>query len=97
MNKISKEEQETTINMFPTGISNKAEIFTCIPAMMTKLFKLAEDHPRDVSIRENDGCLFCTVPVSWVRISPRRKCNLSDEQRKANGERLKAYMEARKT
>lgn len=92
-----KDEQETTINMFPKTVSSKAEIFTCIPTEITKLRKLASEYPSEVALKEDDGCIFCTVPVSWVRISPKRKCNLTQEQKQANAERLKAYMEAKRT
>lgn len=89
-------EQETTINIFPTNVSKTAEVFSCIPAMMNRLRELAADHPRDVAIREDDGCLFATVPASWIKIQPKRKCNMTEEQRKASAERLAAYMEAKK-
>lgn len=96
MSKYEKWEQETTINMFPESVSKVAEVFTCIPTEITKLRKLAAEHPSDVAIREDDGCIYCTVPVSWVRIAPRRKCNLTEEQKKANADRLRAYMEAKR-
>lgn len=91
----SLEEQETTINMFPTGVSSKAEIFSCIPAMMNRLRKLAEEYPKEIALREDDGCIFCTLPVDWIRVLPKRKCTLTDEQKKANAERLRAYKEAK--
>lgn len=91
----SLEEQETTINVFPSTVSKQAEIFTCIPSMINKMRKLAEENPHDVAIRESDGCVFCTVPVDWIRIAPKRKCTLTDEQKKANAERLAAYREAK--
>ena len=92
----SFDEQETTINMFPANVSKKAEIFSCVPAMMNRLRDLAADHPGEVAIREDDGCVFATVPVGWVKIQPKRKCNMTEEQRKANAARLAAYMEAKK-
>lgn len=91
----SMDEQETTINMFPPSVSNKAEIFSCVPAMINRLRKMAEDHPADVAIREDNGCVFCTVPVSWVRIAPKRKCTLTEEQKQANAKRLAEYREAK--
>ena len=92
----SFEEQETTVNMFPANISKQAEIFSCIPAMMSRLRKLAEEHPKDVAIREDDGCVFCTVPSSWVHISPKRKVTMTEEQRQENIARLARYREAKK-
>ena len=97
MNKpYSFDEQETTINMFPTIVSKTAEIFSCVPTMMNRLRDLAVDHPDEVAIREDDGCIFATVPASWVKVQPKRKCNMTEEQRRANAERLAAYMEAKK-
>ena len=92
----SIDEQETTINIFPSAVSKQAEIFTCIPLMMKKLRKLAGEYPSDVSLAEHDGCITATVPVGWVRVMPKRKCNLTDEQKRANTERLAKYMEAKK-
>ncbi len=79
----SFDEQETTINMFP--------------AMMNRLRKLAEDYPGDVALREDDGCIFCTLPVSWIRVSPKRKVTMTEEQRQENIARLARYREAKKT
>lgn len=90
------DEQETTINIFHKSVSNKAEIFTCIPAMMDRLRTLAADYPNDVAIVEKDMCINATVPSGWIRVSPKRKCNLTDEQKKAGAERLRAYREAKK-
>lgn len=95
--KYTPDEQETTINMFPPSVSKKAEIFSCIPAMMDRLRELSEGYPADVAIVEKDGCVTATVPVSWVKIAPKRRSTMTDEQKKANAERLAAYREARKT
>ncbi len=93
----SFDEQETTINMFPANVSKTAEVFSCIPAMMNRLRKLAEDYPGDVALREDDGCIFCTLPVSWIRVSPKRKVTMTEEQRQENIARLARYREAKKT
>ena len=91
----SLEEQETTINLYPKQMSDKAEIFTCIPSMITRLRKLAKDHPSDVCIRDKDGCLLCTVPFDWIKIGPKRRVAQTEEQKRANIARLKAYREAK--
>lgn len=90
-------EQETTINVFPKAVSDKAEIFTCIPTMMDRMRKLAKEYPTDVCIREEDGALFCTVPIGWVKVAPKRKCTLTEEQKAANAARLAAYREVKQT
>ena len=90
------DEQETTINVFPAVISNKAEIYTCIPHMIQLLRKLCEEYPDEVTIIEHDGYIDATVPRSWIKVQPKRKCTLSDEQKKANAERLASYRTTKK-
>ena len=92
----SLDEQETVINIVPTIVSKRAEVFSCIPTMMKKLRKLYKDHPEDVDLSEKDGCVTATVPAAWIKIAPKRRCTLSDEQKRANAERLAQYMEANK-
>ena len=88
------DEQETIINIFPMQITKQAEIYTCIPAMMRKLRTLAAEYPEEVSIVDRTDDVSATVPVSWVKVAPKRKCNLTDEQKRANAERLAAYRKA---
>jgi len=90
------EEQETTINVFPTSVCNKAEIYTCIPNTIQSLRKLCAEYPDDVTIVECDGYINATVPRGWVKIQPKRKCTLTEEQKQANAERLAAYRRAKK-
>lgn len=92
----SFDEQETTINMFPANVSKTSEVFSCIPVMMNRLRKLAVDYPSDVALRDNEDCVFATVPSSWIKIAPKRKSNMTEEQRQANKERLIRYMEAKR-
>lgn len=65
-------------------------------ALKSKLLKLAKERPSEVTnVTENkDGSLFCKVPVSWVKISPKKK--VSEETRKAASERLKKYQEEKR-
>ena len=76
-----------------------AAITAAEPSMVNRLKKLSRNLSRDRAeisaqfevIAENeDGSLFVHVPWSWVRIAPPRTLNLTDEERKAVGERLKA-------
>lgn len=54
---------------------------------VNKVKKLAVKHPDEVDIKENtDGSIFAHVPVRWIKISPLRQ--MSEEQRKAAGERM---------
>ena len=59
---------------------------------INRVRKLKEDHPEEVRIirepEKNDGCIYATVPVKWVRVSPPVKRNLTDEQREEIRNRL---------
>lgn len=56
---------------------------------ITKIRKLAEKYPDDVQIRsENkDGSIVAHIPVSYIKINNSKR-ELSEEERKAIGERL---------
>lgn len=55
---------------------------------ITKIEKLAKQYPNECQIiaRNNDGSICAHVPVSWIKISPKRK--VSEEQRLAASKRL---------
>lgn len=59
----------------------------------TKIEKLAEEHPEEVTIRyrNNDGSIVATIPVRYIKISAPRQ--VSDEQREVLAERLRAMRE----
>lgn len=67
--------------------------------IITRVLKFQEKYPNDVTIikypEENDGCLYCIVPPSWLKITPPVKRELTEEQRKASYERM-AYMREKK-
>ena len=67
--------------------------------LITRILRVYEKHPDDVTIikrpEENDGCLYCIVPPSWLKITPPVKRELTEEQRKASSERM-AYMREKK-
>jgi len=86
----SMDEQETTINMYPASVSKTAEVYTCIPAMMQRLINLQKEYPSDVAIVDGDGYIDATVPRDWIKVQPKRKCNMTDEQRKKAADRLNA-------
>ena len=90
------DEQETIINVFPKSLSDTAEIWTCIPNMIEKIIRLHEQYPGDVSVVVEDGCANATVPRGWIKIQPKRKCTLSEEQKRANAERLAALRAAKR-
>lgn len=61
---------------------------------INKIYKLKEQYPDLVDIRNepetNDGCISCTVPSAWFKLQPPRRLNMTEEERAAVGERLKA-------
>lgn len=67
--------------------------------LITRILRFHEKRPDDVTIlkrpEENDGCLYCIVPPSWLKITPPVKRELTEEQRKASSERM-AYMREKK-
>lgn len=52
---------------------------------INRVHKLNEEYPEEVRIirqpEQNDGCIYATVPVKWVRINPPKKVNLTEEQK----------------
>lgn len=57
-----------------------------------KIMKYVVSHPNDVDVYENkDGSIVAHVPTKWVKVSPPR--NVSEEQAKAAGERLRKMRE----
>lgn len=64
---------------------------------INKINKLHEVHPDKVRIihdaEDNDGMIYAQLPANWLKISPPRQVNYTDEQKAAMAERL---AEARK-
>ena len=60
---------------------------------ITKVRKLKEKYPDEVQIirqpEENDGCIYCSMPVSWFNVRPPKKMNLTEEQRQNMSDRMK--------
>lgn len=59
---------------------------------ITKVRKLKQMYPDKVRIikepEENDGCIYCELPVEWFTIRVPKKMNLTEEQKRASAERL---------
>ena len=57
--------------------------------------KLAEEFPEKVQIIavNEDGSIFAHVQSSWMKIQPPRKVEMTDEQKAAAAERLRAVRE----
>ena len=68
---------------------------------INRIHKLKKTNPDEVEIikepEDNDGCIYCRVPPTWLAIQPPRKINMSEEQREASRARMKEMAAARKT
>lgn len=60
---------------------------------INKIYKLKEKYPNEVHIEvseeDNDGMIVASVPKSWMKISPPKKVNYTEEQRAAMAERMR--------
>ena len=60
--------------------------------LKNRVMRLAEEYPDEVEIRRepdgNGGFLVAKIPVKWVKITPPRRLELTDEQKEALAERL---------
>lgn len=60
--------------------------------LKNRVMRLAEEYPDEVEIRrepdENGGFLVAKIPVKWVKITPPRRLELTDEQKEELRERL---------
>lgn len=61
-----------------------------------KIKRLAEQYPDEVDyIVNEDGSVFAHVPVRWLKISPPRKVEMTEERKRASIEALAAYRESK--
>ena len=60
---------------------------------INRVHKMAHEHPEQVRIiaepENNDGCIYCELPVNWLKVAPPVKRVLTEEQRQAIRERFK--------
>ena len=73
-------------------------VFTGERKFITKLNQYKEEYPGLVEIRHvnEDGSVVARVPFDWFRfVKPPSKRNMTEEQRKAAGERMKQAREAK--
>ena len=59
---------------------------------INKIHKLKEKYPDEITIiaepKDNDGCIYCRLPVAWLRVQPKIKREMSEEQKAAFVERM---------
>lgn len=62
--------------------------------LINRLLKFKETHSDEIHIikypEDNDGCLYLSVSAKWLKITPPRKHELSEEQRIIAAQRLLA-------
>lgn len=87
---ITLEEQETIVNFMRTD--ELMEIYTCDTTMITKLDKLVAKNPEQYKvIKQDDISKTYSAPKKFLSFrSQETKRELTDEQKKALGERLKS-------
>ena len=91
---IPIDEQETTINILPKQQDEYATVYTCIPSVVKRMRKLFIRDPLPFhKMKDMGDSILCEVPRNWVKISPPRRVNLTDEQREASVERLRIARE----
>lgn len=59
---------------------------------ITRIHKLKEQYPNEVTIikepEDNDGCIYCRLPSSWLKIGPKKKVTMTEEQKQVISSRL---------
>lgn len=64
---------------------------------INRIKKYKESHLDDVDFVENsDGSICGHVPLKWLKISPPRKVELTDEQKAERSERMRKLATSRK-
>lgn len=86
------EVKETNIDIVNT--EHQATVSSSELKQINKIKKLHESHPEEVKIviapEDNHGVIVAKMPKSYIKISPPRKVNYTEEQRAAAAERLAA-------
>lgn len=59
---------------------------------INKIRKLLDEHPDEMRLlaspESNDGCIYVELPASWLKIIPKRKVELSEEEKAVLRERM---------
>lgn len=83
------EEQETTINL--SYADKKAYVYTSKISVARSLADLCTQHQDETEvIRCDEGGFEAALPINWVTIRPKKKRQITEEQRRALTERLAA-------
>lgn len=83
-------ENENAIEWLDT--KQKATVTLHGGRLKNRVLRLAEEYPDEVEIRrepdDNGGFLVAKIPAKWVKITPPRRLELTDEQKEELRERL---------
>lgn len=64
------------------------------PKWIRRINELIEEHPDEIRVirmpEQNDGCIYVQLPTEWLKIQPKRKVELTDEQKAKLAERLRS-------
>lgn len=96
--KIPREERETTISF--NEEADLALVWSASPKFQRRMARLGIEPYSKKPMLEEGGKVSCyyNVPKSYVRIQqPRKKLNLTDEQRKARGEAMRVRFTKRES
>ena len=67
--------------------------------IINNIHKWKEEHPEEVTIiaepEKNGGCIYATVPIGYLSLKPKKKRNLSDEERLRRAEVARKAREKR--
>lgn len=76
---------------------NHATFFSSEAKWIRKIKSYQSQYPNEIQItHESDDSILAHIPKTWLKISPPRKVNLTDEQRSAAAERMSNARKAKK-
>lgn len=74
-------------------VDDKATFCSSERRWINKMIKLSEKFPDEVKIdrmpEDNGGVILAHLPKNWLKISPPKKVNLSEEEREKRAERFR--------
>lgn len=90
---ISMESNNENAIEFLNG-QQKATVSFCSRKYINRINALKEKNPEDVDILavNEDGSIYAKVPISWIKVTPPRQIDLTEEQRAELAARLNANL-----
>ena len=91
---LTNYERETIVNY--NEAESTASVYTHSRKLQNKLNKLLNERTDIKVVKGNDDWTQYEVPKNWIKVSPPRQVNYTDEQKAAMAERLAAARESNK-